>query len=108
MAKYQIFKAKDGNFYFRLRADNGQIILASQGYVNKQNAILGIKSVQIHCKYDIYYDRKNAQNGQYYFVLKSANHQVIGVSEMYVSAYNRDCGIESVKVNGSTLQVEEI
>jgi len=32
---FQIFKGKDSQFYYRLRATNGQIILASKGSAAK-------------------------------------------------------------------------
>ncbi|WP_225975219.1 YegP family protein [Anseongella ginsenosidimutans] len=35
-----------------------------------------------------------ASSGKYHFVLKAANHQVIGKSEMYQSSSGRDNGID--------------
>ena len=37
-----------------------------------------------------------AKNGQFYFNLKAANHQIIGTSEMYVSKYNAQRGAKAV------------
>lgn len=98
--KFEIFRSsKNGQFYFRLKAANGQIILASEGYINKAGCENGVASVRANAPYDQQYDRKIAQNGQYYFTLIAANHQVIGVSEMYTTTAARDNGIESVKTN---------
>ncbi|HNX50556.1 MAG TPA: YegP family protein [Thermoanaerobaculaceae bacterium] len=36
-------------------------------------------------------------SGQFSFVLKAANHQVIGQSQMYASEASRDNGIQSVQ-----------
>jgi len=44
--KYQIFKGKDDQFYFRLRAANGEIICSSEGYTTLQNCKKGIESVR--------------------------------------------------------------
>ena len=44
--KFQIFKGKDGQFYFRLRAANGEIICSSEGYTTKQSAEKGIAAVK--------------------------------------------------------------
>jgi uncharacterized protein YegP (UPF0339 family) len=44
--KFEIKKAKDDEFYFHLKASNGQIILASQRYVTKSSAENGIESVK--------------------------------------------------------------
>ena len=46
MAKFTIFKGKDGKFYFHLTAGNGEIIAASQGYASKQMAQKGIESIK--------------------------------------------------------------
>ncbi len=43
--KFEIYKDKKGEFRFRLKAGNGQIILASKGYAEKAGCKNGIKSV---------------------------------------------------------------
>ena len=93
--KFQIFKGANDEFYFRLKASNGQIILASEGYTAKANAHNGIDSVKTNAKPERF-DKKNSANGQYYFNLKAANGEIIGTSEMYTSEAGRDNGIQSV------------
>lgn len=44
--KFEIFKDKSGEFRFRLKAKNGQIIAASEGYVKKDSCKNGIESVR--------------------------------------------------------------
>lgn len=44
--KFEIFKGRDGQFYFRLRAANGKILCASEGYLEKSSAINGINSLR--------------------------------------------------------------
>jgi len=46
MAKFEIFKGKNGNFYFRLKSGNNEIIAQSEGYVSKQGAQNGIAAVK--------------------------------------------------------------
>jgi len=46
MGKFEIFVGADGKYYFHLKAENGQIIAASQGYTSKQSAENGIESIQ--------------------------------------------------------------
>ena len=41
MGKFEIFKGKNGAYYFRLKAANGEIIATSEGYVAKQSAQAG-------------------------------------------------------------------
>ena len=44
--KFQVFKGKDNQFYFRLRAANGEIICGSEGYTTKQSCLNGISAVK--------------------------------------------------------------
>lgn len=46
MGKFEIFKGKNGAYYFRLKAANGEIIATSEGYVAKQSAQAGIAAVK--------------------------------------------------------------
>ena len=43
---FDIFKDKKGEFRFNLKAANGEIILASQGYTSKESCLKGIESVK--------------------------------------------------------------
>ncbi|PXX53936.1 hypothetical protein DFR70_12657 [Nocardia tenerifensis] len=48
-AKFEIFEDKnDSKIYFHLKAPNGEIIAASQGYTTKAAAEKGITSVKAH------------------------------------------------------------
>jgi len=44
--KFEIFQDKSGNWRFRLKAPNGQIIANSQGYSSKAACMKGIESVK--------------------------------------------------------------
>lgn len=44
--KFEIYKDKAGEFRFRLKASNGQIIATSEGYVKKDSCKNGIESVK--------------------------------------------------------------
>ena len=46
--EFEIFKGKKSQFYFRLRAKNGEIILQSEGYTSKSGCKNGIKSVKVN------------------------------------------------------------
>jgi len=45
--------------------------------------------------------------GQYAFVLKAGNHQVIGTSQMVASVASRDSGVTSVMTNGPGTTVKD-
>lgn len=105
--KFQILKTEKGQFYFHLRAANGEIILQSEKYEAKDGAENGIASVKKNSPMDERYQRLEAKNGQFYFNLRAGNHQVIGTSEMYKSTSGRDNGIESVKKNAPDAPVSD-
>lgn len=46
MCKFELFKGTNGQYYFRLKAENGEIIAGSQGYMSKQGAENGIAAVR--------------------------------------------------------------
>ncbi len=105
--KYEIFKGKDDQFYFRLKAGNGEIILASEGYASKQGAQNAIESVRSASLSENGFEGREAKDGRHYFVVLAANQQVIGMSEMYDSTAGRDGGIDSVRANAPKSPVED-
>lgn len=44
--KFEMYRDRSGGYRFRLKARNGEIIGASEGYVNKTGCINGIDSVR--------------------------------------------------------------
>src|SRR3954469_15206791 len=103
---FEIFKRPAG-FYFRLKAENGEQILASESYITKASAERGIASVRLSAPVDGRYDRKRSPVG-YSFVLKGSNGEAIGRGEVYASSSGREDGIESVKTNAPAATVEDL
>lgn len=103
--KFEVYTDKAGEFRFRLKASNGQAILASEGYKDKSGCMNGIESVQKNAPDDARYERKQGASGKFMFNLKAGNHQVIGTSQSYESEASRDNGIESVKKNAPDAEV---
>lgn len=94
--KFEIFKGLDSKFYFHLKANNGQIVLQSQGYTTKTSATNGVASVRTNGAILARFQVRAAADGHSYFVLKAGNGAVIGRSEMYSSASNAQAGITAV------------
>lgn len=44
--KFEVYKDKKGEFRFRLKATNGQIIAVSEGYTTLANCLNGVESVK--------------------------------------------------------------
>lgn len=107
MGKFFIRTGSNGQYYFNLKADNGQTILTSEGYTSKTSCQNGVDSVKANAKADSNYDRRTSSNGKYYFNLKAQNGQIIGTSEMYETSSGRDNGIEAVKSNAPGASVVE-
>lgn len=105
--KYTLKKRSDGQYMFNLKAGNGEVILTSEGYTAKASAVNGIESVKKNSPDDARYERKKSSANQPYFVLKAANNEVIGRSEMYSSDSACENGIQSVKTNGPTAAVDD-
>jgi uncharacterized protein YegP (UPF0339 family) len=106
MGKFIISTRSNGEFQFNLKADNGQVILTSEGYTAKSSCENGIASVRANAPSDSNYDRKKSSNGKHFFNLKAANNQVIGTSEMYEGSSGMETGISSVKSNAPGATVE--
>ena len=100
--KFELKKSSDGQFMFNLKAGNGEIILTSERYKAKASANTGIKSVQTNAPQDHRFERRTSKSNEPYFVLKAANHEIIGTSEMYSSKSAMENGIRSVKDNAPT------
>lgn len=99
--KFVITQTKNGQFMFNLKASNGQIILTSEMYTKKPACKNGIESVRKNAPLDERFERLEANSGKPYFVLKAANSQVIGRSQMYSSKSTMENGIASVQANAA-------
>jgi hypothetical protein len=50
---------------------------------------------------------KTAKDGQFHFVLKATNGQVVGQSQLYASEASCQNGVESVKKNAPTATLHD-
>ncbi len=94
--KFEIKAGRTGKFRFNLKASNGQIILTSEAYESRSAATKGITSVKKNAGNDKRFERKTAKDGSPYFVMKAANGEPIGKSEMYKTTRSMESGIASV------------
>ncbi|MDP3445762.1 MAG: YegP family protein [Ignavibacteria bacterium] len=111
MAKFEVYQSgKKAEYRFRLKADNGQIILSSEGYTTKAACMNGVESVQKNAADLKRFTSSTTPTGMFRFNLTAGNNQVIGTSQNYKSESGRDNGIESVSKNApkaSVIEVEE-
>jgi len=106
--KFELYKDKVGEFRFRLKAGNGEIVGASEGYTTKENALKGIRSVSTNASEEGLYTLKEGKNGKTYFNLKAKNHQIILSSQGYSSKSGAEAGVKSVMNNAPDAKVIEV
>ncbi len=106
--KFEIKKAKNGQFHFNLKASNGNIILSSEMYTTKTSAKKGIESVRKNAAAEGQFSQLVSKSKKPYFVLKAKNHQIIGQSEMYETEKARDNGIKSVMKHAPDAKLDDL
>lgn len=109
MAKFEVYQSgKKNEFRFRLKADNGQTILSSEGYTSKAACMSGIESVRKNATDPKRFTKSATPGNQFRFTLTAANNQIIGTSQNYKTESGRDNGIESVMKNAPKAEVREL
>lgn len=101
--KFEVFAGKS-EWYFRLKASNGQTILSSEGYKSKQGAEKGVASVKKNAN-EAQIEYRTSKSDQPYFVLKAANGEIIGTSQMYKRQSSCEKGARSVINHASAADV---
>jgi uncharacterized protein YegP (UPF0339 family) len=106
--QFEIFRsAASGQYHYRLRAANGEIILSSEGYTAKSSCLQGIASVRANATDMTRYIRHDSYMN-YTFVLKAINGETIGRSESYLTPAGRDVGICAVKRAAPIAVIEDL
>ena len=109
MAKFEIYQSgKKEEFRFRLKADNGQIILSSEGYTTKASCLNGIESVRKNAADPKKFNRTKTPGNMHRFSITAANSQIVGTSQNYKTERGCQNGIESVKKNAVKAEIKEV
>ena len=103
--RFVVSKGKDGKDYFVLETGNGETILQSERYKSRKSCENGIESVRKNSQNENRFEVRNAKDGREYFVLKAANGQEIGRSQMYKSRSGCRNGMKSVARNAADAAV---
>lgn len=104
---FELKKAAGDKFHFVLKAKNRQTILSSEIYETKKAALNGIASVRKNAEKEARYEQQTSTSGKPYFVLKAANGEVIGSSQMYASTRSVKRGIASVQANAASAELSD-
>jgi len=109
MASFEVYQSgKKEEYRFRLKADNGQIILSSEGYTSKASCLNGIESVKKNSSNPKRFNTTTTPTGMFRFSLTAANNQIIGVSQNYRSESGCKNGIASVMKNAVKADILEL
>lgn len=107
MIQFESFKDRISLYRFRLKAANGDVLLASEGFTVKDRMQLGIAIVKDLATNDAHFRRTHADKG-YTFSLVATNGQVIGTSKHYPTEAEREQGIATVKQAAPGAAVREV
>lgn len=105
---FEIYKDKAGEFRFRLKASNGEIVLASEGYKAKASCKKGIESVKKNAQSEASFEQTETKTGKARFNLRAANKQIIGTSQPYSSSSSCSNGIKCIMRDAPDAVVKDL
>ena len=109
MAKFEVYQSgKKNEFRFRLKADNGQTILSSEGYSSRAACLNGIASVKKNAKDPKRITKSLTPGKMFRFAVTAANQEIIGISQNYKSESGRNNGVDSVARNASKAEIKDV
>jgi uncharacterized protein YegP (UPF0339 family) len=82
---FDLWQDTTNAYRFHLRAANHEILVTSEAYTSRTDALAGVLSVLDNGGLTSHYELLVATNGQTYFNLVAANHEIIATSETYSS-----------------------
>lgn len=108
-ARFDVNEADNGEFYFNLKATNGQIIATGETYTTQSGANAGVdavisavaKAVSAQAEAgEARFETFKGAASKTYFRLRAANGQIVLDSQGYSSKSSATKGITSVETNG--------
>lgn len=116
--QFDIKQATNGDWYFNLRAANGEIIGTSELYVSKSNAERGARTVRalvrivrsgsVAAPRRETFELFKGEDGKTYFHLRAGNGEIMLGSQGYTATSSARGGIASVLVNGASASSYEV
>ena len=103
--KFIVKKTPVGLFLFTLIAANGDAILTSESYRDKEALVNAIEYVKKLAEWRDNFVQRTSKRGDCHFVLKALNGEIIGTSKTYSSKKAMENGIIWVKQNAPVAQI---
>jgi uncharacterized protein YegP (UPF0339 family) len=100
-------KTKDNFSYFQFLSDDGQAVLNSQGYADKDDRNNGVRSVVANADNPARYERRISDEGKNYFILKAGNGQEIARSVDFDDAAAMEAAIAAAVAEIPSITADE-
>jgi uncharacterized protein len=97
MGQFTIFRRVNALYYYRLKADNGRVVLAGGEWSSKWGYTRAIEEIKSIAGDDSRFDRLQTDDGKFYFDFMAYNGRVLGSSKTYETAEEMEAAIASVK-----------
>ncbi len=109
LMSFELYQSKNNQqYYFRLKAKNGAILLQSESYSDKSSAASGIQSILGQVAQLENFELVRAKNGQRYFILKNEAGETLARSEGYNNTSGYDHGIKAVQQIAPTASIKDL
>lgn len=108
MGQFEITKTKNGEFFFHLKASNGQTLMKSEKYMTKDSTKKGIESVRRNSADRSKFDVFEPKGGKPYFSLRAVNGRVVASSEPYANVADRDAALKTVYTTASKAKIVDL
>ena len=106
--QFDVYQSSDGQYRFRLLAGNKNILLASEPYTTRANAINGVLSVMANGVDPAQYEIAVSSNNKHFLRLRAAaNTQVLGFTQLYSTKSSAKRAITSC-VNAVTSYLDKV
>lgn len=98
---FELWKDEAGQFRFQLLAPSQEVVLSSQGYSNRTNALTGLLSVLQNGTFDFSYKVVTVASGSY-VELRAHNHATIATGPTFATAAEAQASIpDTIKTVGA-------
>ncbi len=106
--KFEMYRDEGGKFVFRLRAENGDIILHSQAYPSQIECSRAIRAAQDSSKDRLCYVDHSPQADAYYFNLVTVSGEILGTNQIFSTESGRANGVKRVTRCASVADVVDL
>jgi uncharacterized protein len=106
-AIFELFEKDSNKFYFRLKSAHGISLLHSDAHTDKDQCRLAIDRVKINAQFAHRFEIVSSDIGRFYYLLRSGNGQILGMSELYAQKEECERLIEMMKTEAPAAEITE-